>query len=284
MRIEDSWIDGLLDRALAEDLGREGDITSKAIFPDSPRATAVIKSKDAGVVSGIYLLNPLFRKIDPRVVLAPAVEDGAPLEKGTQICTLDGPITAILAGERIALNFLQHLSGIASAASRLQALIAHTPARLLDTRKTTPGLRMLEKKAVADGGGTNHRIGLYDMILIKDTHVTAAGGVGPALDRVRSYLGATTQIKVEVEVRDEEELCQAIAKSPDRIMLDNMDVTTMRRCVELVRASNPGIELEASGGISEKSIVAVAQTGVDFISCGWITHSAPALDIHLLIQ
>ena len=278
-------LERIIQSALAEDLGAFGDTTSKALFDPFQQAKAVIKSKDAGVLSGVCTLEPIFHALDARLRLDIGVKDGCALEPGARICTLQGPITAILAGERLALNFLQRLSGIATATARLARLIAHTNARLLDTRKTTPLLRALEKRAVRDGGGRNHRFGLFDMILIKDTHVKAAGGPAPAIERARRFIASMDNpMKIEVEVQTREEFAQAIGQKPDRVMLDNMDIGLMTDCVRLARSQAPEVELEASGSITAETIVAVAQTGVDFISCGAITHSVKALDIHLVIE
>jgi nicotinate-nucleotide pyrophosphorylase (carboxylating) len=192
-------------------------------------------------------------------------------------------VRAILSGERTVLNFLQRLSGIATLTARLVAAMGESPARLLDTRKTTPTLRALEKKAVRDGGGHNHRFGLFDMVLIKDTHVRAAGGVRAALQGVRNTLGPENRLEIEVEVQSREEFIEAVAERPDRIMLDNMGPADMRVCVEHVRSHALNIEVEASGRVSEETIAEVARTGVDYISVGSITHSAPALDIHMVM-
>ena len=282
-RFEQKIISGILDRALAEDLGRQGDITSRAIFSPTETARAVIRSKSSGVLSGVSLVARIFGKIDRRVQVRPLLRDGAALAPGMKICLLSGPVRAILAGERTVLNFLQRLSGIATLTAHYARAIAHTRARLLDTRKTTPGLRLLEKQAVLHGGGGNHRFGLYDMVLIKDTHVKRAGGTARALELALRARGKARTPKIEVEVQTIPEFEQALIGGPDRIMLDNMSVRDMRACVEKATASGSLIELEASGNVTLKTIAAVAETGVNFISSGSITHSAPALDIHLLI-
>jgi nicotinate-nucleotide pyrophosphorylase (carboxylating) len=280
---EAAYIDGLLDRAIDEDLGESGDRTSNALFAEGDSAEAVIRSKETGVLSGAFLIEPLFSKIDASVEITLGCDDGSPLFRGGEICRLKGPIRGILAGERIALNFLQRLSGIATLTSHYHAAIAHTPARLLDTRKTTPGLRLLERLAVRHGGGTNHRFGLFDMMLIKDTHVKHAGGVTAALEKAMHSRGAGILPKIEVEVQSMDEFDEALQFPPDRIMLDNMSLSAMRQCVARKLAAGVAVELEASGNITLESIAAVAETGVDFISCGAITHSAKALDIHLII-
>jgi nicotinate-nucleotide pyrophosphorylase (carboxylating) len=277
------YLSSLIDRALAEDLGKDGDITSNALFSKTDLAKAVIKSKAAGVLSGAYLLKPLFSRIDSSIATDLLLQDGDPLFKNTIICRIEGPVQGILCGERIALNFLQRLSGIATLTSRYVAAVAHTGATLLDTRKTVPGLRPLEKMAVLHGGGINHRHGLYDMMLIKDTHVKRAGGVSQALKKAFAARGGSRTPAIEIEVQTIAEFEEALVMSPDRIMLDNMSLDDLRSCVGKKAASNSTIELEASGAITLDSIAAVAETGVDFISCGAITHSAPVLDIHLVI-
>lgn len=279
-------IERITGEALDEDLGAAGDITSTALFSPADTATAVIRSKSAGILSGIDLVGPLFSRCDPRLVSRLLCADGTTLQSGSVIATVAGPIRGILAGERTVLNFLQRLSGIATQTSRFAAAIARTSCRLLDTRKTTPLLRFLEKEAVRHGGGTNHRSGLFDMILIKDTHVKRSGGVGPALEKALDYRdhAGVFGLKIEVEVQSAEEFKAALAYHPDRIMLDNMPVEEMRLCVALRSAEQPYVELEASGNVSLDTIGAIAAAGVDYISVGALTHSAPALDIHLIIQ
>lgn len=275
----------LLMRALAEDLGTQGDITSQSIFNPADCANAVIKSKATGIVAGTDLLTPLFSLIDKNITVERCCTDGARLIAGTIIARLQGPVIGLLSGERIALNFLQHLSGIATATSHLAQRIAHTKCRLLDTRKTTPGLRLLEKKAVLAGGGCNHRIGLYDMILIKDTHVKAAGGTAAALQAAQQSAAAQgLPVGIEIEVASCAEFLSALPLRPQRIMLDNMTIADMAWCVRDRNQKNSAVELEASGNVGESTIVAIAETGVDFISCGAITHSVMALDIHMIIE
>lgn len=280
---EKTIIDEIISRTLLEDLGPTGDVTTDAIFNNEDQASAVIKSKSRGVLSGCFLLEPIFRKIDPGIKIDMKAADGDNIEKGTVICLLNGPVKCILAGERTSLNFLQRLSGIATMTSQFAKAIAHTSARLLDTRKTTPMLRLLEKKAVEHGGGCNHRFGLYDMILIKDTHVKRAGGVRNALLRAIDYNKNHRKLKIEVEIQSVQEFLEALELNPDRIMLDNMNVDDMRTCVDHKRIKGSSVELEASGNVSLSTISAIAETGVDFISSGAITHSAPSLDIHLVI-
>ncbi len=279
----DAGIGELLDCAINEDLGAGGDCTSNALFSESDSAEAVIESKETGILSGASLPGPLFSKINSSVSVTMLLDDGSKIVPGSVICRLHGPVRGILAGERIALNFLQRLSGIATLTSRYCAAMAHTGARLLDTRKTTPGLRLLEKLAVRHGGGMNHRFGLFDMMLIKDTHVKRCGGVTTALEKALQCRGRAALPKIEVEVQSVGEFDEALKLLPDRIMLDNMSLSAMRQCVEKKIAARAGVELEASGNVTLESIAAVAETGVDFVSCGSITHSAKALDIHLVI-
>ncbi len=284
--IPEEVIATILEQTLKEDLGSGGDITSAALFSDDDSATAEIRSKSQGVLSGVYLLEPVFHRLDPRLRVELLLSDGSAVLQGTVIATVTGPIRGILAGERTVLNFLQRLSGIATVTSRFKAALSGTSCRLLDTRKTTPLLRHFEKAAVMHGGGCNHRFGLFDMMLIKDTHVKRSGGVAPALERAIAYRTATgnSALKIEIEVQSEEEFEAALKCRPDRIMLDNMTVAAMRRCVELRTAEQPEVELEASGNVTLDTIGGIAAAGVDYISSGALTHSAPALDIHLIIR
>jgi nicotinate-nucleotide pyrophosphorylase (carboxylating) len=283
---ENELIHRIIHQGLDEDLGDAGDITSNAIFSDSDTAAAVIRCKADGVLSGSKLIAPIFSQCDSRITTTLQQSDGAVLHPGTVIGTIEGPVRGILSGERICLNFLQRLSGIATLTSKYVKAISHTTTRLLDTRKTTPGLRYFEKAAVRDGGGCNHRFGLFDMILIKDTHVKRAGGVIAALEKAFAFRthGTHATLKIEIEVQSVEEFTDALSLQPDRIMLDNMSLDEMRIAVALRNKRDARCELEASGNIQLGTIAATAETGVDFISVGALTHSAPALDIHLLIQ
>ena len=285
-RIPEEVIAATVDQTLKEDLGSGGDITSAALFSDDDSATAEIRSKSQGVLSGVYLLEPVFSRLDSRLRVAPLLSDGSAVLPGAVIATVTGPIRGILAGERTVLNFLQRLSGIATVTSRFAAALSGTSCRLLDTRKTTPLLRYFEKAAVVHGGGCNHRFGLFDMMLIKDTHVKRSGGVAPALERAIAYRSTIgkPELQIEVEVQSEREFEEALRFRPDRIMLDNMTVAAMRRCVELRAAQYPEVALEASGNVTLDTVGAIAATGVDYISSGALTHSAPALDIHLIIR
>jgi nicotinate-nucleotide pyrophosphorylase (carboxylating) len=281
---EGQWalIDDLIERALKEDLGSDGDVTSLAIFGPKDPAVAVIKSKAAGILAGSFLIGPIFNRLDPSVAIRDLIGDGSVLAHGDRICTIAGPVRALLAGERLVLNFLQRLSGIASLTRRYADAMAHTNARLLDTRKTTPTMRLLEKMAVVAGGGHNHRQGLYDMLLIKDTHIAACGGAAAALKRAQaSPLSAGRAI--EIEIQNTADFAEVLPLRPSRIMLDNMSVDDMRQCVIMRDRQKLCVELEASGNVTLATIVSIAETGVDFISCGQLTHSAPALDIHMII-
>lgn len=262
--------------ALREDLGRAGDITSLATIPAEATATAVIATRRAGTLAGMPFALRAFAELDPAVSFVALKSDGDKLKAGEVIARATGPARAILAGERVALNYLCHLSGIATETARLVAKVAHTPARICCTRKTTPGLRAFEKYAVRCGGGWNHRFGLDDAILIKDNHIAVAGGVGEAVRSARAFAGHL--VKIEIEVDTLEQLAEAVSAGPDVVLLDNMKPEILRKAVELVAGR---ARTEASGGITLETVAAVAETGVDYISSGWITHSAPALDLGL---
>lgn len=262
--------------ALKEDLGRAGDITSMATIPDGTYATAVIAARRPGTLAGLALADLTFAEIDAAVEFKAEKGDGDPLAAGDVVARIAGSARAILAAERVALNYLGHLSGIATETARLVDLVAHTEARICCTRKTTPGIRAFEKYAVRCGGGWNHRFGLDDAILIKDNHIAVAGGVAEAILRARAFAGHLT--KIEVEVDDLDQLAEAIEVGPDVVLLDNMAPELLRQAVAFVDGR---AQTEASGGITTKTVAAVAETGVDFISSGGITHSAPALDLGL---
>ncbi|HKG01534.1 MAG TPA: carboxylating nicotinate-nucleotide diphosphorylase [Conexibacter sp.] len=267
----------LVARALAEDLG-DGDVTAEATIPAGAAAKALIRQKAPGVVYGIGYAEQAFHALDPTARVRSETPEGVWQPAGNPVLFVRGNARALLAAERTALNFLGRLSGIATLTARCVREVEGTGARILDTRKTTPGLRMAEKAAVYFGGGTNHRIGLFDEILIKENHAAAAGGVGESVRRARA---ARPGMPIEVEVRTLEELDEALAADASRIMLDNMDLATMRAAVERTagRAS-----LEASGGVTLESLRKIAETGVDFISIGALTHSAPALDLSLILE
>ncbi|TCL71609.1 nicotinate-nucleotide pyrophosphorylase [carboxylating] [Hydrogenispora ethanolica] len=266
--------------ALEEDLGW-GDITSEAIFTaeNEKNLEAPFIAKAGGVVAGFPVAALVYELVDPRVRCSQRVGEGEPVCPGTVIGTVSGPIRSILSGERVALNFLQRLSGIATKTARLTSQIADLPVRLVDTRKTTPGLRMLEKYAVRQGGGANHRFNLADAVLIKDNHIAACGSIREAVDRARRRIPHTMTIEVETET--EAQVREALEAGADIILLDNM---TPAQMAEMVRLIDRRAVVEASGNIDERNIREVAATGVDIISSGAITHSVAALDISLKIS
>jgi nicotinate-nucleotide pyrophosphorylase (carboxylating) len=275
-------IEALVRIALAEDVG-EGDFSTEWTVPAARRGTAMIRAKAEGVVAGVEVAQAVFAEVDPAVEVEVVAADATTVHPGDEVLRLEGPARAILTGERVALNFLQRLSGVATLTQRYVEAVAGTGARILDTRKTTPGLRALEKAAVRAGGGHNHRFGLFDLVMIKENHISAAGGITAALEAVRSR--NDRGLGVEVEVTDIEELREALAAGVDRVLLDNMTVPELAAAVELVReAGGRRPETEASGGVSLETVRAIAETGVDFISVGALTHSAPALDLSLLID
>lgn len=276
--------------ALSEDLGRAGDITSQATIAPERSARAELNAREDGVVAGLDLARAAFRLMDPEIRFEAFVKDGDRLAPGTVIARVSGPARAVLSAERVALNFLMHLSGVASYTARFAAEIAHTPATVCCTRKTIPGLRALEKYAVRMGGGSSHRYGLDDAILIKDNHIAVSGGVAGAIHAARAFAGHL--VKVEVEVTTLEELEEALEAQPDVILLDNMGPELLRRAVEINRdcaglseatyAADPRrVKLEASGNVNIKTVRAIAETGVDYISTSKITMAAPTLDIGL---
>jgi len=264
----------IVQRALAEDLG-SGDVTSVPIIPAGTRLYGEFLAKERGVVAGLAVVRETFRQVDDTIAFVPLLEDGSTFEVGDILATVSGTGAGILIAERVALNFLQRMSGVATMTRSYVEATAGTRTRILDTRKTMPGLRALDKLAVRLGGGTNHRTGLYDMVLIKDNHIEAAGSITTAVKRVRQA-GITLAIEVEIDSLDQ--LDEALAANVDRIMLDNMDTATMREAVERVAGR---VELEASGGITLPRIPEIAATGVDYISVGALTHSVKALDISL---
>lgn len=269
----------LIDTALAEDIGR-GDLTSQLTVPVDRRATAMIVAKQAGVLAGGPLIDRVFGELGGgAVAIAHHVDDGSTFTPGTTLATLDGPATDLLAGERVTLNLLQHLSGIATLTRRYVEALRGTSARVIDTRKTTPGLRGLEKYAVRMGGGRNHRLGLDDGILIKDNHITAAGGVTATLRAARD--GAPHTAKIQIECATLAQVEEALAAGADAILLDNMSVEQLLVAVgHIARRA----VVEASGGITLENIRAVGETGVDVVSVGALTHSAPAIDMSMKIR
>jgi nicotinate-nucleotide pyrophosphorylase (carboxylating) len=272
-------IAAVVGRALEEDVGT-GDVTTLATVDPDARGRALIMQKAPGAIYGLALAESTFKLLDPAAVARRLVAEGEWREEGGPVLEIDGRARALLTGERTAINFLAHLSGVASMAARAARAVEGTGARVLDTRKTTPGLRALEKQAVAAGGAFNHRAGLYDAILIKENHIAAAGGIAEAVARA---LEAAPELArtLEVEVRDEREIDEALAAGAGRLLLDNMDEAELRAAVARVAGR---AELEASGGVTLQTLRAIADTGIDWVSMGALTHSAPALDLSLILE
>jgi len=267
----------LIERAIAEDIG-PGDVTSEAILPADLHLRGLIVAKAQGIIAGLPIAEAVFARVDPSIGFTPHVRDGDRVAPGDIVAEVVGPARGMLAAERIALNFLQHLSGIATLTRAFVDAVAATKAVILDTRKTLPGYRVLEKYAVRMGGGQNHRMGLYDMVLIKDNHIAAAGSITAAVARARA---AHPDLPIEVEVKSLDELREALTLDVVRIMLDNMSLEEMRAAVAMASGRVP---LEASGGVTLERVSAIADTGVDYISIGALTHSAPALDLSMEVE
>jgi nicotinate-nucleotide pyrophosphorylase (carboxylating) len=266
----------LVGRALAEDLGAEGDLTTDACVPEEAQARAVLVSRSGGVVAGLEVAAYVFKAIDPASVLAARIKEGDRVSPSQELAQLSGSARSLLRAERTALNILGRMSGVATATAEFVAAVEGTGVRISDTRKTMPGMRLLDKHAVLMGGGVNHRMGLFDAVLIKDNHIAAIGGIGPAVAAARERVGPEVMIEVEVETLDQLEI--VLATSADRVLLDNMDLETLRLAVGMVSGR---IATEASGGVTLDNVHSIASTGVDIISVGWITHSAPQMDIAL---
>lgn len=271
----------LVLRALAEDLGGYGDITSRWTVPADLGAHAVITAKEDLVVAGLPLARVTMETVDTQATFTEIVGDGSQVASGTRIASIEGPARSILGAERIMLNFLMHLCGVATQSRRFAQAVEGTGATVVDTRKTLPGMRFWEKRAVAYGGCGNHRFGLFDMVLVKNNHLEAAGGVRAAMDRVRA--ANAHYVKVEVEVESEADLREAIACGVDVIMLDNQDLDSLRRLVQVARGLQPGTVLEASGRVKLANVRAIAETGVDLISTSALTLGAPPVDIDLTL-
>ena len=272
----------LIAAALAEDIG-PGDWTTLWTVPADRQVSARIVAKADGVLSGVPVAEAVFAAVDPSLSVTRKLEDAAPVTRGVEVIRVRGSARAILTAERVALNVLQRLSGVATLTSRYVSAVADTGATILDTRKTTPGMRALEKTAVRDGGGANHRFGLHDMVLIKENHIVAAGGIEAAVCAVRQKNGEG--LRVEVETTSPAEIREALDAGVDRILFDNMSVEELRAAVAMVRSSRaPRTETEASGGVSLETVRDIALSGVDFVSVGALTHSAPALDLSLLVE
>jgi nicotinate-nucleotide pyrophosphorylase (carboxylating) len=269
----------LIRRALEEDLGRAGDLTSDAILPPDLNAEAAIVARKAGRIAGLEVSASTFRILDPSVEIELRTQDGRDAAAGETLALVRGPARSLLTAERTALNLLGRLCGVATTTRDLVALVSPHGTRIVCTRKTTPGLRALEKYAVKAGGGSNHRFGLDDAVLIKDNHVALAGGIRPAVERARAYVGHL--VKIEVEVDSLDQLREALDLGVDVVLLDNMSLETLREAVSLAKGK---ALTEASGGITPQTAPAVAATGVDMISVGWLTHSSPALDVALDVR
>ncbi len=269
-----------INQAIKEDLGVEGDHTSKAIFPAEHQSTATLIAKDTGVLAGVRFCKLVLDLHAPNIKLTPIIEDGGHFNNGDTLFTLSGNTQNILSLERILLNAVQRMSGIATITNSVQNLIQHTSCRVLDTRKTTPNFRVAEKWAVHIGGGVNHRMGLYDAIMLKDNHIDFCGGLSSALDKINTYVqGLSNSVPIIVETRNIEEV-KVCLKYPwlNRILLDNMTPDRLHEAISVIAGAFP---TEASGNISPKNIVSYAETGVDFVSLGYITHSAPIVDVSL---
>ncbi|MEM8860184.1 MAG: carboxylating nicotinate-nucleotide diphosphorylase [Chloroflexota bacterium] len=272
----------LIKMALAEEIG-DGDVTGNATIPAEQIISGRMIAKQEGIVAGIGIASLVFKMVDPQIDFIPEISDGDSVSKGSVIARFTGPGRSLLQAERLALNFLQRMSGIATLTHQFMQAMAGTKAIILDTRKTAPGLRYFDKLAVRSGGGQNHRIGLYDMVLIKENHIAAAGGITSAVKRVREH--DTQSRPIEVEITNLEEFREALALKPDRIMLDNMSLADMRTAVEMRNAAQGSpVMLEASGNVTLETVAEIAKTGVDFISSGSLTHSVMALDISMLVD
>jgi nicotinate-nucleotide pyrophosphorylase (carboxylating) len=270
----------LIRMALEEDIGG-GDVTSLYFVPEDREAVAYVTVRKEGVVSGVALAADVFLEVDPELDVRVMVEDGSRVGDGAMLMRVEGKARSILTAERTALNFLQRLSGVASLTARYVALVKHTRAKILDTRKTTPGYRALEKKAVLDGGGTNHRMGLYDRAMVKDNHLAAEGGITALQDAILRLKSEKPGVEVELEADRLEQVAAFLElEGVDYILLDNMELAELRKAVEM-RGDLRRVRLEASGGVNLETVADIAETGVDFISVGALTHSAPALDIGL---
>ena len=274
---ENILIDKIIERALLEDIGT-GDITTESIIPSNLKAKGIIKTFEEGVVAGLDIACLVFQKLDAEIVFQEKTKDGTKVIRGKELAEITGPARTILMGERVALNFLQRMSGIATITSKFCEEVKDFPVRIVDTRKTTPGLRILEKYAVRMGGGYNHRFGLYDAVLIKDNHIAIAGGIKSAVDSVRKQSSHT--VKIEVEVESLSQLQEALKAQVDIIMLDNMDLETMKEAVKMVKGK---ILIEASGEITLEKVRKIAQAGIDLISIGALTHSVKSLNISMEI-
>lgn len=276
MKSREELIDDLLTLAFAEDVG-DGDATTLSTIPADEMGTQRLIVKEEGILAGVEIARMVFQKFDPSLKMSVMIPDGSHVKPGDIAFVVEGPVRSLLQTERVMLNIMQRMSGIATVTARYQERLAGTKAKVIDTRKTTPGMRVLEKEAVKIGGGGNHRMGLYDMVLIKDNHVDFAGGIHQAVEAARKWCAENGKdLKIEVEVRDTDEINQALAENVDRIMLDNF---TPERTAEAVKLINGRTEIESSGGITLDTIRPYGEAGVDFISVGALTHSVKGLDM-----
>jgi len=266
----------IVERALGEDLSNVGDITTQAVIPEGTMARGELVTRRPGVVAGLDVAALVFELVDPGIVFEAAFSDGDRVDARATLATVKGRARSILTAERTALNLLARMSGVATETARLVDAVDGTGASISDTRKTMPGLRILDKYAVTMGGGVNHRMGLYDAVMIKDNHIAAAGDIGAAVTKARTSVGPNVMIEVEVE--NLKQLAEVVGTDADRVLLDNMELVTLREAVTL---AGEEIVTEASGGVTLETIRAIAETGVDIVSVGWITHSPPQLDIGL---
>lgn len=277
----ENLINKLIDLGIEEDINT-GDITTESIIPESTNATATMTAKQDGVISGLEIVKMVYERFQEDVIFTPYFNDGDSVKKGDVILKVEATYPTLLRGERLSLNIFQRMCGIATETAKYVKELTGTGTQLLDTRKTAPGLRVLDKLAVKHGGGTNHRMGLYDMAMIKDNHIKMAGGISKAVEQVRSRIPA--DIKIEVETTNLDEVRQAIAAGADIIMLDNMGNEQMCEAVNIIKAADKSIKTEASGNMSIPRLIEVAATGVDFISVGALTHTVKGMDISMNIQ
>lgn len=277
----ENLINKLLDLGIEEDINT-GDITTESIIPATMNGVATMTAKQDGVISGLDIVKMVYDRFQSDVVFTPYFKDGDVVKKGDVILKIEATYPTLLRGERLSLNIFQRMCGIATETAKYVKELEGTHTELLDTRKTAPGLRVLDKMAVKHGGGTNHRMGLYDMAMIKDNHIKMAGGIAKAVEQVRARIAAG--IKIEVETTNLDEVHQAIAAGADIIMLDNMDTQAMTEAVKIINAANKGIKTEASGNMSIPRLKEVAATGVDYISVGALTHTVKGMDISMNIQ
>lgn len=279
MKTKEELIDALLDLSFAEDIG-DGDHTTLSTIPADAVGRQHLLVKEEGILAGVEIARKVFARLDPSLKMTVMIGDGAHVKPGDIAFVVEGSVRSLLQAERTMLNIMQRMSGIATVTAKYQSRLEGLACKVLDTRKTTPGMRMLEKEAVKIGGGCNHRIGLFDMILIKDNHVDFAGGIGKAVARAKDYCKEKGKdLRIEVEVRNTDEILQAIEAGVDRIMLDNFTPERTAEAVKLIRQKAPGVEIESSGGITLDTMRPYGEAGVDFISVGALTHSVKGLDM-----